>query len=157
MGGNIGDTTAGIERAVERLQTLVGRALRRSSMMVSEAWGFSAATPPFTNQAVEFETSLSPEELIEATQKVERECGRDRERECEEKSERGEKYASRVIDIDIIFYGELTHLSDRLTIPHPLMQSREFVLRPIVEIAPEWRNVTLGKSCEELLNELINR
>ncbi len=154
FGGNVGDVPSRIERGVALLTESVGEPLRLSSMTVSEAWGFNNETPPFTNQAVEFSTTLTPEELLEATQRAERELGRDRASEAEEKLLRGERYASRGVDIDIIFYDELIYQSERLTIPHPLMQEREFVLQPIVEIAPEWRNAKLGRSCRELLNEL---
>ncbi len=155
LGGNIGEVVERIERGVDLLRSSVGEPLRRSSMMVSEAWGFNAESAPFTNQAVEFSTQLTPEELLEATQSVELALGRNREEEAKEKMARGERYASRGIDIDIIFYDEIIYRSERLSIPHPLMQEREFVLRPIVQIAPEWRNAQYGKSCNVLLDELI--
>ncbi len=154
FGGNVGDVAARIEQGVELLSESVGEVLRRSSMMTTEAWGFDCDTPPFTNQAVEFSTELQPEELLDQTQRVEQLLGRDRAEERREKEQRGERYASRSIDIDIILYDEVVWQSERLTIPHPLMQEREFVLRPIVEIAPEWRNARLERSCEELLNDI---
>lgn len=154
FGGNVGDVSSRIERGVDLLRASVGEPLRRSSMMVSEAWGFESETARFTNQAVEFATTLSPDELLAATQRAEEMLGRNRSEELRDKELRGERYASRGIDIDIILYDEILYESDRLTIPHPLMQDREFVLRPIVEIAPEWRNVRCGVSCEALLREL---
>ncbi len=155
LGGNIGSVERRIDRAVELIAKRCGEIKRRSQMMRTEAWGFSRPTPDFVNQAVEITTTLSPEELLNATQQIEREEGREREAEREEKSVSGERYCSRKIDIDIIFYGESIYRSERLTIPHPLMQEREFVLRPIVQIAPEWRNAKEGMSCEELLKRLI--
>lgn len=155
LGGNIGDVSRGIDRAVMMLEGRVGRVVLRSSKMESEAWGFDSETPPFINQAVVVECEKSPEELLDTTQQIERELGRDRAREAGEKATSGERYCSREIDIDIIFYGERLYHSDRLSIPHPLMQEREFVLRPIVEIAPEWQNIELGKSCLELLDGLM--
>ncbi|MFI3248643.1 MAG: 2-amino-4-hydroxy-6-hydroxymethyldihydropteridine diphosphokinase [Rikenellaceae bacterium] len=154
LGGNIGDVESRIDRAVELISQRVGRVTARSTMRRSEGWGFKEQVAPFTNQAVEVESELEPEELLTRTQQIEREAGRERAKESEEKMERGEIYASRKIDIDIILYGEMAYRSERLVLPHPLMQEREFVLAPIVEIAPEWRHPILNKSCRELLNEL---
>ncbi len=124
-------------------------------MMESEAWGFDTPTPKFINQAIEVECAMQPEQLLSVTQSIERELGRERGEEAKSKEASGEKYCSRRIDIDIIFYGEQSYMSEKLTIPHPLMQEREFVLRPIAQITPEWRSVTLGRSCRELLDDLI--
>ncbi len=160
LGGNIGDTRARIDRAVEIIEERIGRTLKRSTMITSEPWGFEdkvGSTPPFINQAVEIECNLSPEKLLRATQSIEQQVGRERDVEQEERERRGERYASRKIDIDIILYGESLHKSERLELPHPLMQEREFVLEPIVEIAPEWRHPTLKRSCKELLEELKQR
>ncbi len=157
LGGNIGDVEARIDRAVELIGERVGEVICRSSMVVSEAWGFNSATAKFTNQAVEIEVDadcMPPERLLDTTQGIERELGRDREAEAREKEQRGERYCSRGIDIDIILYGDMIYESERLRVPHPLMQEREFVLRPIVEIAPEWCNARYGVSCRELLERL---
>ncbi len=154
LGGNVGDVESSIARSIEFLECYVGDVVQRSSMMRSEAWGFECATREFTNLAIELATSLRPDELLAATQRVEREVGRDRECELREREQSGERYASRVIDIDIILYDEEEVATAELTLPHPLMGEREFVLRPIVEIAPTWRHATSGRSCEEMLNDL---
>ncbi len=156
LGGNMGEVAEVIDRAVSHLEREVGEVVTRSEILRSKAWGFNHPTPDFLNQAVELHTSLTPEELLDATQRIEQKLGRERESEREAKQESGERYASRGIDIDIIFYGEQSYQSERLTIPHPLMQEREFVLRPIAEIAPEWQNVALGASAKELLERLKN-
>ncbi len=157
LGGNIGDVERRIGRAVEMIERRIGRVNRRSEMVKSEGWGFNEQVAIFTNQAIEVQTALGVEELLDATQTIEDEVGREREEEREEKIKRGERYASRKIDIDIIFYGEMIYKSGRLEIPHPLMQEREFVLNPIVQITPEWSHPKFNKSCEELLNELKTR
>ncbi len=160
MGGNIGDTTMLLGQAVKLLAAKVGRMVSCSTLLETEPWGFSDGVnvvAKFINQAVWIETDLLPEALLEVVQRVETEVGRERGQEQEEREARGERYASRKIDIDIIFYDDIVFQSERLTIPHPLMQEREFVLRPMVEIAAEWRHPLLGKSCQELLNELKNR
>ncbi|MFI3259810.1 MAG: 2-amino-4-hydroxy-6-hydroxymethyldihydropteridine diphosphokinase [Rikenellaceae bacterium] len=154
LGGNLGDVEQTIERAMELIEREVGQIVARSKFYVSEAWGFERETPPFTNQAVEVESGLSPDELLTTTQCVERELGRVREAELRDKAISGERYASRPIDIDIIFYGDLVMESERLTLPHKELANREFVLRPIVEIAPEWRDARSGECCRELLRRL---
>lgn len=158
LGGNMGDTRAKLLRAAELLEESGVVVKSRSTTRESEPWGFgSAETQRFVNQAFLVETELSAEELLCATQRAEITLGRRRDEEQEEKFARGERYASRRIDIDIIFYEDLRMQSECLTLPHPLMQEREFVLRPIVEIAAAWRHPELGRSCEELLEELISR
>ena len=88
------------------------------------------------------------------TQAIEREWGRDRVAECEEKLLTGERYASRVVDIDIIFYDDIVVESEKLTLPHPLMHKREFVLRPMLEVAAEWRHPILGLTTEEMIERV---
>lgn len=155
LGGNMGDTRALLQVAAERLTASGVEIVQSSAMIETEPWGFeSTETNRFVNQALEVHTLLTPHELLDATQRAENEVGRARNEEALERAVRGEKYASRKIDIDIIFYDDCTLKSDRLTLPHPLMQDRDFVLRPIVEIAPAWPHPTIGKSCRELLNDL---
>ncbi len=158
LGGNIGDVEHRIERAVELIKERIGQIALRSTMLRSEPWGFNnEAVAPFTNLAIEVETELDPEKLLDATQQIERETGRERNIERDEKERLNERYASRKIDIDIIFYGERVHNSERLTIPHPLLCEREFVLEPIVQIRADLRHPIVNKSCFELLEELKNR
>ncbi len=159
MGGNIGDTSRYLTHAVELLSARAGSMVSLSSELRSEPWGFGeeSEVAGFINQAICIETQLEPEALLDVVHGVELEVGREREQERAEREASGERYASRRIDIDIIFYGEQVFHSERLTIPHPLMQEREFVLLPMVEIAAQWRHAVLGKSCLELLNELRNR
>ncbi len=135
--------------------------MKRSTMVTSQPWGFGDQTQeevaPFTNQAVVVETELAAEELLNALQQIENELGRRRTDEQQEREQRGVRYLSRKIDIDIIFYGDHVIQSERLTTPHPLMAEREFVLEPLVEIEPEWRHPLLRVSCRELLNRLNDK
>ena len=77
-------------------------------------------------------------------------------REAAEKAATGERYASRVVDIDIIFYDDIVVDRCDLKLPHPLMHEREFVLRPMLEVAPAWRHPILGKTVEEMIEGIQN-
>lgn len=136
LGGNLGGVEAvgeRFDRAVELIGERIGEVSRCSTKRVSEPWGFSAEEL-FVNQAVEVLAELEPEQLLDATQSIEQALGRDRDAEQNFKDDSGERYASRMIDIDIILCGDLKYSSERLTIPHPLMMEREFVLEPLREL-----------------------
>ena len=148
-GGNIGDVKPRLRHAQQLINNYIGIVLRCSHVYDSPAWGFSAAQE-FQNQAMEVDTDLSPEELLQAVQKIEVELGRDRDAEAVEKARTGEAYSSRIIDIDIIFYDDLVMDTPSLKLPHPLMQDRDFVLAPLSEIAPHKVHPVLGKTVEEL-------
>ncbi len=159
-GSNMGDSPALLSRAVELLRGEAGRVVSTSQVLVSEPWGFgerSGDVARFYNQAIRLHTELGAEELLDVIQRVEQLVGRERGAEQAERERSGGRYASRVIDIDIIFYGDRVIDSERLRVPHPLMMEREFVLRPMVEVAGEWRHPLDGRSCEELLRSLNNR
>ncbi|MFI3292988.1 MAG: 2-amino-4-hydroxy-6-hydroxymethyldihydropteridine diphosphokinase [Rikenellaceae bacterium] len=154
LGGNLGDVRANLAQCRVELGERVGKIISISKELESEAWGFSSEEK-FVNQAVLISTKLSPEDLLRATQSIELDLGRDRADELKQKKISGEVYASRVIDVDIITYGSQTIEQEGLIIPHPRMHEREFVLRPMAEVAPYWRHPLLNKMTEELLNELI--
>lgn len=152
LGGNRGAVDQTFAGVVEDLRAMVGEVEQVSEILRSAAWGFHA--DDFLNQAVILSTALTAERLLDATQSIERKWGRVREDEQKEKVTSGEIYASRAIDIDIIFYGQSVTSSDRLTIPHPLMCERRFVLEPLSQIAPRLCHPITGKSVEQMLNEL---
>ncbi len=153
LGGNIGDVKSSLAQARELLTLRVGDITAHSTEVETQAWGFSCEVK-FLNQAVEVETTLKPQELLTQTQSIEREVGRDRAAEVDEKEQSGERYASRIIDIDIITYDTEVVEQESLRIPHPLMHQREFVLRPMAEVAPQWRHPRLNSTVEELLNKI---
>ena len=97
--------------------------LRCSHRYESEPWGFPAAER-FSNQALEVSTDLTPHEVLDACQRIERELGRNRAAEAVEKASSGAVYCSRPIDIDIIFYDDEVIGDERLTVPHPLLAER---------------------------------
>ncbi len=144
-----------LQRAAERIAEQVGQIERASQICYSEAWGFTCEEE-FANQAILVNTVLTANEVLMKTQAIERELGRDREAESEEKLLTGERYASRMVDIDIIFYDDIVVESEELTLPHPLMHEREFVLRPMLEVAAKWRHPILEQTVEEMIERVEN-
>ena len=126
LGTNIGDKEANIRFALEKIQESVGDIVRQSALYVSEPWGFESENL-FINAVVCVHTTLSPRQLLVATQRIERQMGRKR------KSSNG-VYHDRIIDIDILLYDDLHISYPDLVIPHPLMQQRDFVMIPLREI-----------------------
>ncbi len=127
LGSNLGDRKAMLEEALARLGGS-GRltVVKRSSVYETEPVGVTDQ-PWFYNLAAEVDTALSPEELLHLTKAVEQEMMRTREI----------RWGPRTIDIDIVLYEDVKLATDRLTIPHPEMTRRRFVLEPLHEIAPD--------------------
>ena len=146
LGTNIGNKEENLTRAIEKLSLAFGKCQAVSSFMETEPWGFESCNS-FLNCCVAFETTLTPLELLDITERIERELGRT------VKSDGG-IYHDRIIDIDILLYGREIVKEERLTIPHPLMHKRMFVLQPLAEIAPEALHPILHKSIGQLLEEL---
>ncbi len=152
-GGNRGDVRALLRRAAGLIGERIGRIVRSSACYESAPWGFRAEQS-FWNQVLEVETPLHPEELLEAVLSVEAELGRDRVQEGLEKASTGERYASRTLDVDILFYDDEVICTPRLEIPHPRLGGREFVLRPLCELMPERRHPVTGERMRDLLRAL---
>lgn len=126
LGSNLGDRKATMRRAIGLLNERAGSVDRQSSFIETEPWGFES-TNKFLNMCVRLLTTLSPEQLLLATKQIERELGRT------QKSVNG-KYHDRPIDIDILMYDDLQLSTPDLTLPHPHMQERDFVMVPLREI-----------------------
>lgn len=156
LGGNQGDVKRTLQTAQQLINSRVGAVLRCSHRYESEPWGFPAAQR-FSNQALEVSTDLSPLEVLDACQGIEREWGRNRAAEAIEKASSGAAYSSRPIDIDIIFYGDEVIDDERLTVPHPLLAEREFALQPLAEIMRRHRHPVTGVTVGEMLDALRNR
>ena len=152
----MGDVKTRLQNAQRLINQHAGPVMRCSHRYKSRAWGFDAEEE-FSNQVLEVDTDLMPEQLLDALQAIEQELGRDREAEQSLKQRTGARYTSRPIDIDILFYDDRVIRTERLTVPHPLIQEREFVLVPLCEWMRDYRHPVLGKTVGELLEELKNR
>ena len=128
LGSNLGDREDMLRRAIALIEERVGAVQRVSSFIETEPWGFESEHP-FLNAAVMVQTTLSPIECLDRTQQIERELGR-------KKKSKGGIYHDRPIDIDLLLYGDLKLSTPRLTIPHPHMYERDFVMIPLREILP---------------------
>ena len=139
LGGNVGDSRAILDRAVTLLCDRGDIVLKaRSADYLTPPWGFKYQAP-FINLALLVETSLSPRELLVRCQEVEMQLGRDRAHE--------KRWGPRTADVDIIAYGDLEIDELGLTLPHPRLFERAFVLRPLAEIEPD--RVIAGKTIRE--------
>lgn len=144
LGSNLGKREKLIADALTLLKVSVGEILQISGIYETAAWG-KTDQPSFLNLAVKIETILTPTQLLEAVLKIETDLGRVRH----------EKWGSRLIDIDVILYGEdIVNEIELLQIPHPEMQNRKFVLLPMAEIASAVIHPVLKKSISELLSNL---
>lgn len=141
LGSNLGDSCTVIQEAIKHLQHKV-EIHEISSFYTSHAWGFESKET-FYNIVLCGNTELKPLELLDFVKEIEKEMGR-------QAKPQGCRYADRIIDIDIIAYHDLHLESQRLTIPHLLMHERNFVLNPLVEIAPNWKHPVLLKTSKEL-------
>ena len=134
LGSNMGDRRQNIEKAVALIGERVGEVVHQSSLMETEPWGF-ASDNLFLNGVVLCQTELSPREVLQATQKIEREMGRKKSVKRGANSQLSTRhYQDRPIDIDILLYDDLCIDEPDLKIPHPLMEQRDFVMIPLREI-----------------------
>jgi 2-amino-4-hydroxy-6-hydroxymethyldihydropteridine diphosphokinase len=139
IGSNLGDRLQQLALAKKMINSEVGPVQKESSTYETQPWGFNEQ-PWFLNQVIEVRTSLSPMEVLKSIKAIEVKAGRNP----------GEKWHARHIDIDILMCGDLVIKENDLTIPHPHLQERNFVLVPLMELAPELMHPVLGKTIEEL-------
>jgi 2-amino-4-hydroxy-6-hydroxymethyldihydropteridine diphosphokinase len=144
LGGNVGDIRATFKKAIAKICGMAQAALlARSSDYATPPWG-NERQSRFINACIEIETSLDPYALLFTLQKVEQSFGRDRSKE--------ERWGARTLDLDLIAYDELSLQRPELTLPHPRLFERAFVLVPLVEIVPD--RLIAGRSLKAALSEL---
>lgn len=149
LGTNTGNKKENLTRAIEELSLALGKCIAQSRIVETEPWGFSSNNN-FLNCVVAFSTTKTPLELLDTTEEIERRLGRITKSS-------GGIYHDRIIDIDILLYGREIINHPRLTIPHPLMHKRDFVLSPLCEIIPHFIHPTIGKSLAVLLEECLTQ
>ena len=149
LGGNLGDREEFIMHAIEMLNRKAGTVDMASSYYETEPWGMTGVQA-FLNIALRLTTKLEPDALLDVLLEIEEQAGRIR-------NPLKDQYESRPIDIDILFYDSDVIQSPRLTIPHPHMQSRKFVLEPLCEIAPDFMHPVMQKTVTILLKECTDK
>ena len=146
LGSNLGDKQAYLDGAVEALRTdPCIRLTRISTYLVTAPYG-GVEQDDFLNGAVELETLYDPQELLDRLHEIEQNANR----------ERLIHWGPRTLDLDILFYDDLVQDDPSLTVPHPDMQNRDFVLRPMAELAPNFLHPVFHKTIGQLLKELPN-
>jgi len=143
IGSNLGEKLQNLQDAVFLLGKDVGKITAISNVYRSASWGFEA--DDFLNACLELDTTSSPDVVLKQVLSIEKKMGRERFKES--------GYESRSIDIDLLYYENNVLHSDTLTLPHPKLQERKFVLLPLADIAPQFYHPTLKKDTRNLLQE----
>ncbi|MBC8155601.1 MAG: 2-amino-4-hydroxy-6-hydroxymethyldihydropteridine diphosphokinase [Bacteroidetes bacterium] len=145
LGANLGDRLAMLSRAQTLISERVGPISRQSAVYETAPWGVTDQ-PTYLNQVLNVETALTPEAVLTQTQAIEAQLGRIRL----------EKWGSRIIDIDVLYYDQLIWQTESLTLPHPLLHERRFTLVPLAEIAPDFVHPVFRKTTQQLLAQLAD-
>ena len=142
LGTNLGNKEQNLRMSVQKIEERIGKIVSLSAFYVTAPWGF-ASDNSFLNAVVCVETPLRPLEVLKETQAIERELGRT-------SKSMGGVYSDRLIDIDLLLYGDTIMDEEGLILPHPLMVERRFVMEPLAEIAPDVMHPVLHKTMKEL-------
>lgn len=142
LGTNLGDKEQNLRCAMHEIEERIGKIVSLSAFYATAPWGFQSDNN-FLNAAACVETPLTPYEVLNETQQIERQMGRNYK-------SAGGQYKDRVIDIDLLLFGDIIMNEADLVLPHPLMTERRFVMEPLAEIAPDLVHPVLGQTMKEL-------
>ena len=142
IGSNKGNRSVLINKAIDEIEKKVGIIISRSSIYQSKSWGFDSND--FYNLCLLIDTDIMPKSLLINLKRIEKSMGRE---------DVDGSYSDRLIDIDILFYDNITTDSEDLKIPHPKIEIRKFVLVPMLEIADDYVHPILNKTIQELDND----
>jgi len=143
LGTNLGDRQLHLQQAIEHIQDEIAPVTVASAVYETQSWG-KTDEPDYLNQVIQLETSLPARQLLQKILVIELQMGRTRE----------VKWGSRIIDIDILFYGDKVIDEPGLVVPHPQLHNRRFTLEPLAELAPEMLHPLLNKNILTLKTEL---
>jgi 2-amino-4-hydroxy-6-hydroxymethyldihydropteridine diphosphokinase len=145
LGSNLGNRPLLLQTAIAEIAKRVGPVLDKSALYETQSWG-KTGEPDYLNQVVFLKTELSANNVLKEILEIEVGMGR----------KRYEKWGSRLIDIDILFYNDEIIKQNGLEIPHPQLHNRRFTLEPLAEIAPDWVHPILNKTISGLKKDLID-
>lgn len=142
LGTNLGDKETNLKNAVENINNKIGEVISLSSFYATKPEGFESDNS-FLNAACSLQTPLTPELLLEQTQLIEKDMGR-------QSKSHNNVYTDRIIDIDILLFDNLQIETENLILPHPHMHKRLFVMQPLAEIAPNYVHPIIGKTFSKI-------
>ncbi|MBK8089004.1 MAG: 2-amino-4-hydroxy-6-hydroxymethyldihydropteridine diphosphokinase [Chitinophagaceae bacterium] len=146
LGSNMGNRKQFLNKAIKQITEQSGSLVKESSIYETAAWG-NTKQAAFLNQVIFIETKHSPDDLMKSLLEIETGLGRIRT----------EKYGPRTIDLDILFFDELIYHSSTVTLPHPALQKRRFVLIPLAELSPRKIHPVYRKTINRLLKECADK
>ena len=143
LGSNLGEKEQNINKAIQLIKERIGKVTAQSALISTTPWGYESDNL-FLNAVIGCHTELTPMEVLTRIQAIETEMGRVRNKKG---------YEDRVIDLDILLYDDLIIQTQALTIPHPFLDTRLFVLEPLAQIDPEFIHPILNKTIKKLVEE----
>lgn len=146
LGTNLGNRTENLKKAIRKVESQLGRLIKSSSVYETRPWG-NTNQPDFLNQVILIHGDQTAKDCLYGLSSIERQMGRTRE----------EKWGARIIDLDLLYVDDQIIHTETVTLPHPGIPHRRFVLVPLVEIAPEFIHPQLKKSQRQLLQECTDR